>query len=260
MKKDQNGFSVVEVIMAIVIVGLVGVVGWMFLQNSSKGSKTNDAAVTKDSHSDSSKSSAPKSTTTPSSRPISTDKPAPRTKTFNGGYGVNWVSFKYPADWTISSDVDVVGTGPDVVPGILIKSQKYKIVNVGQSYGVSGNYILIGAIKTWNASIAYWESEQQPADPNSTFGHFTFAGKPAVIWRGTTAQDTKKPPIPGLSDMYKGEDTWIQGDRIIYTFGASTGADVYYSDKSLKTQLKGEGNQQELYDAVKIVLDSWKWK
>jgi len=59
--------------------------------------------------------------------------------------------------------------------------------------------------------------------------------------------------------MYKGEDTWVQGNSIIYTFSGSTGSEFYYSDKNSSQKIKGDGNQQELYEAIKIVLDSWKW-
>lgn len=230
MKRNQSGFSVVEIIMAIVIIGLLAMVGWLYWQNTAK-----DNAATS------------------SKQATSPQKVSSNNKIYTSSkYGF---SFEYPMDWIVESNKELNGEES----GVLIKSPEFKIVNGGEGDGVSGNYIDIGTTKAWNASISYWESQQQPADPNSTFGHFTFAGKPAVIWRGTTAQDTKKPPVPSLSDMYKGENTWIQGKSIIYMFTGSTGVDFYYSGKSPSDKIKGDGNQEELYKAIKIVLDSWKW-
>ena len=235
MKSNQSGFSVVEIIMAIVIVGLVGAVGWLYWQNSSgKDSPQDDAAA--------SSKQATSSKTVSSNNQVYT----------NSKYGF---SFEYPKQWTVGSNKEI--TGDD--DGLLIKSPAFKLVNVGQDSDYSGNYINISTIDAWNASIAEWESQQSIADPDGTWGHFTFAGKPAVIFRSESQYNGKNPPVPSISDMYKGEDTWVQGKSIIYSFWGSTGVDFYYSDKSLTEKIKGDGNQKDLYDTIKIVLDSWKW-
>ncbi len=233
MSQNQKGFSIVEVAAAFVVVLLVGFVGYLFYTNVQK----NEDEANKTSSSESNTANQSDAVTATSSKP--------ETKTFNGGFGVDWVAFDYPSDWRVERGDD---GSSNLGPGIILKSPEYKIVDLGQAEGPSGNYIEISSTKNWNASITYWESQQQASDPLSTFGHFTFAGKPAVIWRGTTAQDTKKPPVATLSDMYKGEDTKIQGDSIIYTFHGSRGSGGSYN-----------GNEQELYDAINTVLSTWKW-
>lgn len=237
MQKREQG-SVHIIVVSILAIMLVGALGFVFWQNFIQPKPSGDSAalVKTNEHNKQNKSN-----------PESTTVPVAQAKSFKGGYGVDWISFDYPADWTIGPDVEISGTGPDVGPGIIIKSPGFKIVDYGQGQGPSGNFIIISSTKHWNGSISYWKSQQQPANPESSFGHFTFAGKPAVIWRGTTAQDTTTPPMATMSDMYKGENTWIQGNGIIYTFYGSIGDHP-------------PGNKKELLDAIKILLDSWKWR
>ncbi len=82
MNKNQSGFNVVEIVMAIVIVGLIGAVGYLFwdkIVNKPTDSKT-----------------AAASTQSPSPTPT----PTVSTKTYtSGGLGV---AFDYPSTWTLS--------------------------------------------------------------------------------------------------------------------------------------------------------------
>lgn len=240
MRKTEKGSAHI-IIISVFSVALIGALGFVFWQNFIQPKPSNESTVsTKTTNKKPDDKSGPEATTTP----ITQDSTL---NTFTGGHGVNWLSFNYPKDWTIDTDVEISGTGPGVGPGIIIKSPEFKIVDHGQDMGPSGNFILISSTKHWNASISYRESQQEEANPRGTFGHFTFAGKPAAISRGTTAQDTTSPPVATIADMYKGESTWIQGDSIIYTFSAWTGD-------------YPAGDEQKLYDAIKVVLSSWKWQ
>lgn len=84
MKINQNGFSVVEIIMAIVIVGLVGAVGWLFW-NQATG-KTASSASTSSVADKKSPQVSPESTS--------------GIKTYqNKALGI---AFNYPSTWTLS--------------------------------------------------------------------------------------------------------------------------------------------------------------
>jgi len=82
--KKQSGFSALEIIMAIVIVGLLAAVGWLFYTNVSK--KSEPVADTK-------------STSTEQTK---TETKAPSTKTYTSTYLK--LAFDYPADWTVKKN------------------------------------------------------------------------------------------------------------------------------------------------------------
>lgn len=246
MNKNQRGFNIVEIVMGVVIIGLLGLVGYLFYSNIQ--TNNNQSAITKTTEQDTTRG---EDTASPTPEPNIADEAKTETKTFNGGYGVNWVTFDYPADWKVALDAeadDIAG------PSIIIKSPEYKVVRLTQSEGPSGNYILLGTTRAYNASLSKYKKDQGSANPLGSWGHFTFEGKKATIFRATTAQDTKSPPVPTINDMYKGESTWIQGSNVIYTFYASRGSSAGSGDS------KHLGSAQELYDAIKTVLDSWQWK
>ena len=90
MKKNEKGFSAVEIILVLVVVGLIGVVGFMVYKNHNKKPATNTVATT---------------TTT---KPATTET-KPATDPYAGwkSYcGDSGACFKYPSDW------NPVTTGP----------------------------------------------------------------------------------------------------------------------------------------------------
>lgn len=82
--KKQSGFSVLEIIMAIVIVGLLVAVGWLFYSNVSK--KSEPTADTK-------------TTATEQKKP---EEKAAATKTYTSTYLK--LAFDYPTDWTVKKN------------------------------------------------------------------------------------------------------------------------------------------------------------
>jgi len=103
----QRGFSVVEVIMAVVIVGLAGAVGWMFIQNATKNTKTDNTSVKNSIKQDSTKKT--QSPATPTTTPVANSqspKPSPTVaiKTYKSPH---WnLAFDYPASWTLTDNPD----------------------------------------------------------------------------------------------------------------------------------------------------------
>lgn len=87
MKANQKGFSVVEILIVVVIVGLLGAVGWLVYdrQKSQTGTKDTTAQTT-------TKSEAPKKET------ATVKDPYEGWKTYKSVLNSN-LSFKYPADW-----------------------------------------------------------------------------------------------------------------------------------------------------------------
>jgi prepilin-type N-terminal cleavage/methylation domain-containing protein len=94
MKINQKGFSVVEILIVIVVVGLLGVAGWFVYghQKSTKQSSTTQAK---------SATSSSKETST------SVDRYA-GWKTYKSS--VEGFSFRYPADWELSNTLDARDT------------------------------------------------------------------------------------------------------------------------------------------------------
>lgn len=88
MRRNQNGFSVVEIIMAVVIVGLVGAVGWLYwtqAKNDTTSSASANAVADKKS-------------------PKASPESAVSMKTYqNKALGV---AFSYPSTWTLSDSPD----------------------------------------------------------------------------------------------------------------------------------------------------------
>jgi hypothetical protein len=239
--KSQSG-SVHIVIVSILTLALVGALGFIFWQNF----------ISKSSHTDNTVQVSTAKVVASSSPAQGT---AAKVKAFNGGFGVTWVAFNYPADWTIDSDASTLGgSGGGVGPGIIIKSPEFKILSKDQGEGISGDYIHISST-TAVKSLASQEADQGAADPGGTFGDFTFAGKPAQIFESESEFNGKKPPMPTLADMYKGVDTWVQGPSIIYTFDSNYETNPSGSGFSVQ-----DGDATELFSALKTVFDSLKWQ
>jgi prepilin-type N-terminal cleavage/methylation domain-containing protein len=91
MKANQKGFSVVEVVIVLVVVGLIGGVGFMVYKNHNKKAVTNSAATT----------TSTKPTTT-ETKPATKADPYAGWKSFTSNAG--GFSLKYPADWTITDN------------------------------------------------------------------------------------------------------------------------------------------------------------
>ena len=241
-KLNKKGFSTVEILIVLLVVIVIALGGWLVYKNNHKTKKTTATATSK-------------TQTQTKNLGDANTVAKPSTKHFNGGFGVNWVSFDYPSDWMVTQGMAQYTdySGITAGPSIIIKSPNYAIVKGGQDMSASGNYIELSSTHSWNSSLSYWKSIQGPADPNGTISDFTFAGKQASIFNASNAQDTTKKPALGLVDMYKGVNTWIQGNGIIYTFYGSTGVDAIDGSHPA-------GNPQELRDAIKVLLDSWKWQ
>lgn len=221
MKSNQSGFSVIEIIMAVVIIGLLSAVGWLYWTNTAKNPNTK----------------------------LGTDKKIdsqPKSSLNNTFTDNNHIySFEYPKNWTISPNPVVVLNPNPGFDGIRITSPDYDTPGKGK---ISGEYIDINTFIVPKGVVPATRDEREKpqltADPNSVYGHFTFAGKPASIW---TTSNQSKPPAPTISNMYDGELTNIDvSDRISLSFSGDVG-DI------------GPADKQKLLAVIKTILDSWKW-
>jgi len=84
MRKNQDGFSVVEIVLVIVVVGLIGGVGWYVVKARNNSDKTVESTAQ-------SKSESPTKTTTPTKDPYEGMR-----KYSNDKYGI---TFYHPKDW-----------------------------------------------------------------------------------------------------------------------------------------------------------------
>lgn len=130
MKANQKGFSVVEILIVIVVVGLLGAVGWLVNDRQ----KTNNSQATQ---------SEQKQETTK-------DEPTTQQSDEYAGWKVHtdskWkLEFKYPADWSVASR-DFVNGGNNTRE-ITLKSPDFKSntenviedINAGAVITVSAN-------------------------------------------------------------------------------------------------------------------------
>ncbi len=90
IRKNEEGFSVVEVVLVLVIVGLIGVVGWFVYNNHNK--KTTPSVST---------NTTTKSSTTPAK--TTTPDPYSGWKTYTSSNSLG-LGFKYPASWTVTEN------------------------------------------------------------------------------------------------------------------------------------------------------------
>lgn len=108
ISKNEHGFGAVEVVMVLVIVALLGVVGW-FVYDRNHNKTTNTSTST---------TPATKTTTPTTPKPVD---PYAGWKTYND---TKWnYQFKYPSDWIISSR-DFVNGGFDT-RDVTLKSPNY---------------------------------------------------------------------------------------------------------------------------------------
>jgi len=86
MKQNQKGFSVVEILIVIVVVGLIGAVGWLVYDRQHSQNKQESST-----------------TTTDNSKVTDATKPTPADKYADWAtYKDEYVSFRYPKNWTVS--------------------------------------------------------------------------------------------------------------------------------------------------------------
>ena len=90
LQKNELGFSVVEIVLVVVVIALIGTVGWLIYKNHHK---TTTAAVT----------------TTSSTKPTTSTKTTTTTATTNpysgwktGTLQYEQISYMYPSNWTLS--------------------------------------------------------------------------------------------------------------------------------------------------------------
>ncbi len=96
LRRNEAGFSAVEVVLVLVIVALIGVVGYMVYKNHNK-----TTPVT-------SQQGATSKTTTPTPKPVATDPPADWT-TYSGSDGK--ISLKYPKTWVMATHPELCSSG-----------------------------------------------------------------------------------------------------------------------------------------------------
>jgi prepilin-type N-terminal cleavage/methylation domain-containing protein len=110
MKANQKGFSVVEVLIVIVVVGLLGAVGWLVYDRQK--SKTNEQPKT---------TNTTKTSNTTSTTP-STVKPTSNSTKQTVTYKTAKFSFDLPKDWTYSGAPSTMG--PEEFDGYIVSPDK----------------------------------------------------------------------------------------------------------------------------------------
>lgn len=114
MKKQQSGFSAVEVVIAIVIVGLVGVAGWLVYEDHHK--TTTPVVLTKQKTTSSTKATPAVDNTKTTSTQLPTGAISKTGITGSYTYPNQYFSIAYPSEW-VPAEVSIPPTASQ--PGIL---------------------------------------------------------------------------------------------------------------------------------------------
>lgn len=124
MNKKQSGFSVVELVMALVIVVLLGVVGWLAWDRMQKLSSNNDAATSKSSTNTNASSNSTNNSSQTNTSSIDGNAAASMVAEFYGKYAVfgsdreelikQYGTTNLLSDWNSASS-DPSGAGSDPI-------------------------------------------------------------------------------------------------------------------------------------------------
>ena len=129
-KSNQKGFSVIEIILAIVILGLIGLVAWMFVQNTSKNSEVANTSSKTDSED------------AEQDKPDQPVKENPELAWYSYTPSGNQYSFKIPDGWTLhkkgSDDTSLYSTGSLAIQ----TGSSGKVVNTVGDLANCGHFIL----------------------------------------------------------------------------------------------------------------------
>lgn len=172
MKTNQKGFSVVEILIVIVVVGLIGGVGFMVYKNHNKKPSTNSVATT--------------TTTKPAATETkpTTQAPDPYAgwKTYTSPLK-SGLSFKYPADWDFTPNTSV--PAPNNLGGVendsVLRSAK-----IQGTYGTVTNQYMCVSIDEYSANG--WDASNWTLGKELTSEQITLGGKSATL--STYAGDT----------------------------------------------------------------------
>lgn len=115
LKYNEKGFGVVEAVLVLIIVVLIGVVGYMVYHNHNK-TKTASVATT---------SSTKPTTTTPAKATTPTPDPYAGWQSYTLKY--EKLAFKYPASWTIQDDSASQGLTPNADSVTLTASDGFNV-------------------------------------------------------------------------------------------------------------------------------------
>lgn len=207
MKDNQKGFSVAAVLMVIVVLGLVGTVGWLVYDRQNNKTDNKDAVSTKDAEQDANQTDEDADSNDDSS-----------SKTTDG------ITYTVPAGWKAAKgpfdDTTVVATGQYLL------SPDYKEAGLGQLSIESGAFINFQKLQ-W-AGIDASTTIEQAANvvKNGEGGYLdpksvkvtTAGGKQVVMFNAGHTTD-------GVTVFYK----TAGGQWLDLSFSTSTGGDGNYN-------------------------------
>ncbi len=226
MKSNQNGFSVVEIIMAIVIVGLIGAVGWMFWQNVIKTSNT-------DSTPSYEKVNQPPDDEIPST---------PKYQTYTDSKYK--FTFHYPTGWS-----DGISTCLASCPeyGFSLRAPDFKLGSPDGGHYAEGAYMNISRMTYLKGAASTYDEIKATAKSmvagksytyNYDFADTTMADRPAFTYRSTTTDHNPASETVTLYTTDKSNVIW----------------QIYATDSAVHTTSDYDGPK-----ALDLIKSTWKW-
>ena len=242
LRNNQSGFGAVEGILVLVIVVLIGVVGFMVYKNHNKTKPTPVASTT---------------TTKPTASTQAKTPTAPDPYTGWQTYTGTDVNFKYPADWTATAanfgeDRAVFGTAVSINPNT-VPTNTGAFVNPPASYSKSNSYTVtikelfistseyLSYLKGPNQSGigGVWYNQPTPYNYLKTSGQVTsglFSGKYLTFLSqlNTIKNVTNKLPTQGLvtNQSYDGSSGTITEQGFVVANGKTYQITVDSTDDS----------------------------
>jgi type II secretory pathway pseudopilin PulG len=193
MKTKQNGFSAVETILVLVIVGLLGFIGWYVWHNSS--AKNVNASM---------------------SKPVTaknTSDPYAGWQTYNDDH----VNFKYPADWQ-------AGTGADKYAAVSVSATSPSYTTTAMTTADNpGASITLSLDLSSNSSTIYCSTDPCTVTAVVPINNSQLPNSALAVVNQTSGNGTKYSQYVVVSNSTKVGDTTINavkaGTSGIYMFG-----------------------------------------
>lgn len=149
MKKNENGFSVVEVLVVVVIVGLLAAVGWLVYDRQKNEQSSQAPATTQNTES---KASSEQS-----------KKDELREGFSKHAIGDTGVTLVYPSSWGEAKQTPSTGAGSYEVNGIALSVQKDKAVVISRSFNAPSTCTYNATNKSWAKTGEYLPSSCEPS-------------------------------------------------------------------------------------------------
>ena len=240
LQKDQKGFSAVEVVLVLVIVALVGAIGFLVYKNQHKTKAAPVASTT-----------TTKSTTTTPTKTVTAPDPYAGWKTYTSPLN-SGLSFKYPADWQFPNPATTI-PAPNNQGGVENDSVVYSALPQGGPFTTTNQYMCV-SIDEYSANG--WDASNWTLGKELSSEQLTLGGKSATL--STFAGDTpmQSQLILHSSNVPSGNHFVATKNNYVVSVQAAFNNCQQAADNVGITNKQADFNQQPETDIAKKIIES----